>query len=59
LLFDIRNASMRFVGYLVCLYFFGIRPGYLGGDDADRPESLQDGRAVSQHELLPFWWQYL
>jgi len=46
--------SMRFVIYIIlCLYFL-YGSWYLGGSNTDRRESLQDGSAVSQNELLPF-----
>jgi len=64
LLYDKRNASMRFVVYVihcnsffVSLYVSGDR--YHGAGATDRRVSLHDGRAIIRTELLPFWWQYL
>jgi len=41
---------------MLSVFLYG--PVYLGDGDADRRESLHDGRAEFQNELLPLWWRY-
>jgi len=47
-----RAVSLRQLSFLFCT-----APGYLCDVDTDRRESLQNGRAMTQYDLLPFWWR--